>query len=294
MATVWIAGWMFSLAGCQFSEEVPGLQWLQSVLETAPAPSPSPPSPVEQEFVSVQARNAKANAEILKEMLQVVFNQEPKDRVEFGSWVDVLNQGASFEGVYNGLTHSDDYRKQEGSGPIATVEALREFSEQLAMIEVELPKPTEFSTEQSDASVSNSDSGEKVPPAKEVLPIEQSRKDAEANRGSVDPKRVQTLRDQYAKQFVGVSIFVLKRVLSDEIQKLVNLKLPQRPLLASWFSKWVMQTNQKNLDFGVSLRNKKDFDFHYRWAMQAPEDRLKWEVLNRIHRVLNEANRQKQ
>src|SRR5437868_3297219 len=49
-----------------------------------PAPSAPPPAPaassVEPEFESVKARAAKANAEILKEMISVVLQRDPKDR----------------------------------------------------------------------------------------------------------------------------------------------------------------------------------------------------------------------
>ncbi len=30
-------------------------------------------------------------------------------------------------------------------------------------------------------------------------------------------------------------------------------------------------------------------DFHQEWAMGASPDRIEWEVLNRLHRVLNQA-----
>lgn len=82
--------------------------------------NPAPESsvlPLEKEKatdgVSSVAKKAKANSEIFHEMFVVVFMREPKDRSEFGNWVDTLNQGASLEGVYNGLTHSEEYRRLE-------------------------------------------------------------------------------------------------------------------------------------------------------------------------------------
>ena len=46
-------------------------------------------------------------------MFQVVLSIKPDQILDFQGWLNSLNQGASFEGVYNGLTHSDQYRKLE-------------------------------------------------------------------------------------------------------------------------------------------------------------------------------------
>jgi hypothetical protein len=48
---------------------------------------------------------------------------------------------------------------------------------------------------------------------------------------------------------------------------------------------------QRNVDFGVALRNKADEAFHLKWATEVSEDQIIWEVLNRLHRVLNDANK---
>src|SRR5690349_14030883 len=87
----------FSLQGCtgipkEISELALKLLGKNSPsAEQIPAPSPSS----DAEFSSSAANRAKANAEIMKEMFQIVYLREPKDRGEFGNWVDTLNQGAS-------------------------------------------------------------------------------------------------------------------------------------------------------------------------------------------------------
>ena len=48
---------------------------------------------------------------------------------------------------------------------------------------------------------------------------------------------------------------------------------------------------QRNVNYGIALRNKADEAFHYKWAVENAGDPVKWEVLNRLHRVLNEANK---
>jgi hypothetical protein len=94
--------------------------------------------------------------------------------------------------------------------------------------------------------------------------------------------------------FVGASIFTLKRVLGDEAIKVMAAKAEYKEKFALWYSKWVVHMASRNVDFGIGLRNKPDEAFHYKWAVEASPEKLKWEVLNRLHRVLNEANRQKQ
>ena len=74
----------------------------------------------------------------------MVYNREPSDRSEFGSLLDTLNQGASIEGLYNGFTHSSEYRKLETVNVGAKPEALQFFSSELAHTEVLLSAPTVF------------------------------------------------------------------------------------------------------------------------------------------------------
>jgi hypothetical protein len=98
------------------------------------------------------------------------------------------------------------------------------------------------------------------------------------------------LEDQYLKVFVGASIFTLKRVLCDEAMKVIASKNQYREKLGIWYSKWVGHMAQYHIDFGIGLRNQSDEDFHYQWAMKTSDDRIIWEVLNRLHRLLNEFN----
>ncbi len=215
------------------------------------------------EGLSSVAKKSKANSEIFHEMFVVVFMREPKDRSEFGNWVDTLNQGASLEGVYNGLTHSEDYRRLEKTSPKASEKAVKAFREEITLLEIELSIPTQL------------------------------------------------------ENFGLASLFTLKRVLSDEALKVLAAKnnvnkaalavngavVPAanpssakneespRVKLAGWYSKWAVHMAQKNVDFGVALRNKPDEAFHFKWATEVSEDQIVWEVLNRLHRILNEANK---
>lgn len=91
----------------------------------------------------------------------------------------------------------------------------------------------------------------------------------------------------------SASVFSLKRILGEKALRFIEVKSSQKEALSQWYGKWVTQMASRSVDFGVSLRNKPDELFHTQWAMQNSEDRLKWEVLNRIHRVLNEMENKK-
>ncbi len=300
-------GILFSLTSCdlspQMKRELEPLmnQWgklMSAVLgESEPRASSSPVArssvaPGEEEFISIAAKNAKANAEILKEILLVVYNREPKDQGDFGNWVDTLNQGASIEGVYNGLTHSAEYRKLESSSGSASVEALQVFSTELALLEIELEKPTLF----------DSVTASPLPQAQNqegsgTLGIDLARQNPLPGQSpliSEAEKNFRILSEKYSKQFVGLSIFTLKRVAADEALKVIASKSTYKEKLALWYSKWAVHMSNRNVDFGLALRNKPDEAFHFKWAVMSSDDRIKWEVLNRIHRLLNEANRHKQ
>ena len=202
-----------------------------------------------EEFSSSSARKAKINSEILHEIILVVFDREPgelqefKSKGDFGNWADTLNQGASFEGVYNGFTHSSEYRKLETLAGKAPQEAFKVFSEELAVL---------ISAE----------------PDKEIVPLSQ----------------------EALRPYKGLSLYGLKRVLGDEALRIVNDRGTDREKLAQWYSKWVIHMTQRKVDFGIPLRNNPDANFHYKWALASSEDQLKWEILNRLHRLLNKQN----
>lgn len=242
------------------------------------------------------AKKSKVNGEILREMIFVVYNREPRDRAGFGSLVDSMNQGASFEGIYNGLSHSSAFRQLESENPGATPGALKVFAQELALLEAELPAQTEF------------DDKSARPLAMPVQPssdgtgggetVEFGQKEAKKDGGGVEnwstPTAsrvdVRALSEKYAGLFVGASVFTLKRVLGDEALKVIAAKSATRDGLASWFAKWAARTSSYGVDFGIPQRNSADEQFHARWAITAADESLKWEVLNRLHRLLNHAN----
>ncbi|MGK5082413.1 hypothetical protein WDW37_03830 [Bdellovibrionota bacterium FG-1] len=276
---VFLGGLIFALSGCDVIPPEYEKQWIRlqkewnafvTVLSGGSSPlAKSSPSPAASSvggdgiLGSPNAKMAKANAELLQEVYRIVFMHDPKDRSEFGSLVDSLNQGASFEGIYNGFVHSTEYRKVEMTNTGSSPEALKLFGEELALLEMELPKPIEFDSSQGEVN-----------------------RAAEVN-GSATPVDAKALADRYTKQFVGASIYTLKRILGDEALRVMSVKREYPEKMAHWYSQWVIHMVSRGVDFGVSLRNSPDEQFHYKWALSASEDRVKWEVLNRLHRLIN-------
>jgi hypothetical protein len=235
------------------------------------------------------AEKAKMNAELLREMFLVVYQREPNDRAEFGTYVDTLNQGASFEGVYNGFTHNDIYRQLETKNRGASPSALKAFVEELIELEAELPEPTLF-TEKSALPLANVEMPTGVVDNVGQAPVVDSMPFEAPSPKPVDKK---ALTEQYTRLFLGASIFTMKRIIGDEALKVMAIKREYREKFAQWYSRWVVRMCGKGVDFGLALRNKSDEQFHYNFALGISEDRLQWEVLNRLHRVLNEKNRSK-
>ena len=89
------------------------------------------------------------------------------------------------------------------------------------------------------------------------------------------------------------SIYALKRILGDEALKVIWSKKTSTENLAAWYSLFAVHSAEKGVDFGIPLRNKSDDAFHRAWAKTASSDSLEWEVLNRVHRLLNFANQRK-
>jgi hypothetical protein len=258
------------LQGC----ELPVRSWVADTLLVKPGASPAPlPS---GETLGVSAQQARANAELLQEILTVVTLRPPVDPGAFGTLVDSLNQGASLEGIYNGIVHSSDYRALEEGYFGSSNEALRAFATELAAIELEFKTPKAF-----DAAAPRP---LPVHDPFDVTPV-----------GVIGPPMslegvsgLKALSEAYRGYFAGSSVFVLKRVLGDEAQRLVAGKQALgRQALTDWYAAFAARAASLGVDFGLARRNGADARAHRDWARAASPDRLLWEVLNRLHRIVN-------
>lgn len=253
------------LSGCEF--------------KLKPDPEPSPSAVPQKEELSERAKRARANSEILQEMFKVVFNEAAQNPAQFGNLLDSINQGASFEGIYNGLVYGDAYRKLETTARNAPPRALAIFSEELAKFAIDLPRAPQYD----EHSFAELDADQAA--SRGIMALEYGK--AQGNGSSPQPQTVESLRSKYTQVFIGAGAFRLKRVLGEVAIQVVgqNREYPQK--MALWYAKWAVRMCAQGVDFGLPQRNQADEGFHFDWAVRAGEDRVKWEVLNRIHRLIN-------
>ncbi len=264
--------------GCSYIPET----WIWSG-----ATGPSGTAPVH----SPEALRSRANSELLSEVYRVVFLKEPADRAWFGGFVDTMNQGASIEGIYNGWIRGSDYRLRESEKQAAPPKAVAAFARELALIESDLEHTRVFKAEDSRPPVLL---GAEAPVAPSEAPTESSEAAAFGKpldiaelpkaRTAVDAS---SLAAKYEVLFLTSNFFTLKRVLGEEAIRLVNEKSVKAGALPDWYATWAVALSARGVDYGLEQRNRPDFQFHRQWAEQAGADRLTWEVLNRLHRVLN-------
>jgi hypothetical protein len=214
-------------------------------------------------------------AQIVQEMIRVLLRKEPKDGREFSGFLSLLEQGVSLEGIYNGITHSSNYRELELKGP-ASPGALKAFAREMLLFQSALLQPTAFS---SSAAL----------PLSKPVDLGATSGDVQEFGRANDPK-ICVSENDFAAVFAKSSFFTLKRVLSDQAIQVFSFHAGEREKLATWYSRWAGKLAESGVDFGLEPRNRKDESFHYQWAMANSNDRVLWEVLNRINRVLNEVN----
>jgi hypothetical protein len=230
------------------------------------------------------------NLQILKEMYNVIFMRVPTGPAEYGGLLNSLAQGASFEGVYNGLMVSTEYRRLEAESRPAVPKTIRVFAEELTRLQMELPKDlrTPITVELSkplggvvELPEGGVDPSPDVPAFAEAPPSPGPSLDTVAESAA--------LMDQIESAFLETNLFTMKRVLGTEVFKVIAAKKATRHVLAAWFGLWSARMAGRGVDFQYEQRNGTDPDGYAEWAFGASTDRIQWEVLFRLHRVLNES-----
>ena len=186
----------------------------------------------------------RINRQFLREMYEQVYAKRLTDLAFYSSWMNVLEQGASIEGVYRGLTLSDSYRALE-RGTVSK-EARDFFAREVAYLE--------------------------------VLKNPKLRSESE-------------LAKELAKSAEKLPLFTLKRVLGEKVLEAIELRKSDRAAVAELYANLVMRWFDSGVDFGFKQRNLQDRDFHHSWALRNSRGRVQWEILNRLHRVMNHHGR---
>lgn len=243
-----------------------------------------------------KAAASRARSEILKEMIEVVEVQRPEDRESFGAWMNVLNQGADFEGIYNTLTHSERYRALERQTQNTGVLAYDAFVKEVAFLRDALraASPQGRKGERlgelfpSDARPlpDQAERDRQFHPREDRPSVQDLRREQPSVHGSRhDQREAEALKDLGI--FRASSIFTLKRAIGTLALENLELRRADREALAEWYASLVLRLSVYGVDFGLKQRNDPDPAFHRAWARRAPFDRIEWEVLNRYHRVFN-------
>lgn len=237
------------------------------------------------ELDSPRARIAKVNGELFSEMVRVVFQQEKFQNLDlYTSYVNTLNQGASLQGVYNGLAHSSTFRARENEQKALSEKSLDFLASELAHVQLEMKDPLRL------------DEKSAAPLAPVDFPTGSlNGKDVETKRSAGKPalpslKPIE-LSKKYAALFRPASPFTLARVVSDATLKRAGEVSDLE--LGRWYGELCNRYAETGTDFGLKPRNDASVEFHEKWfknlvassGVNVARDRLAWEVVNRIHRV---------
>ncbi|MBL7715222.1 MAG: hypothetical protein JNL01_07105 [Bdellovibrionales bacterium] len=237
------------------------------------------------------AKAAQVNAEVLQEIFRVVWIQETIDRSQFGNWVDSANQGASFDGIFNGFVHSAEFKKLEETYAKTPHRLVDVFAEELSWLLLEMPTPTVLNSAMAKPIARPDLAGMErqameAAAAMVVPPIQQA---TIRKRTSADDQEWRKLQKTEALVlFTHASPFTMKRVLGSEALKLVSAYSGNRARLARWYGRFCERMKATGTDFGLRERNQGTAEFHERWALEASEAMLSWEILNRLQRHMNQ------
>lgn len=244
-------------SGCEFPQKLAAeIAAVKAVLTGKVSPLARDPKQAEL------AQRARERAEVLQEMIRVTLEEEPRPE-EFRDWLGALVDGASSEGIYNGMVSSSRYRELERASAPATAENLAFFAESMAWAQ----RPRRFT--RADAL-----------PLPEVVWPGDPGSPAPAEEG-----RALTTPAELREFFTGASRFTLKRVLGATLLE----KLSGDGRFAT-YGQWAERTNRaardRKISLGLSEREHGDAAFHESWARAATPDQIAWEALNRVHRLL--------
>ncbi len=269
---------LFMLSACDVPEPLENaiesakkLMGMAFQQDNKPTPSATPALTPEQATL-------KANSEIIAEMIKVTFNEkEIVDQSLFLSLVSSLNQGASLEGVYRGLVMGSHYRVVESKSQAATPDAIKFFASEMAELQSGMKNPTRFIKDT----------------AKQIPNIEYPEGISENSNEEIQvPVKMNKsqIAEELLQDFIGATPFTLKRVMAEEILKKFDEMKDSAADMAQWYAGLVVHLSGAHTDYGLPQRNSSDFDFHSRFAKTMSIDRVKWEMLNRYHRIINRLN----
>jgi len=283
----------FALTACSFPfpawVPVPVKSWLLSSFGVKDSSQNAKPVSSEEIDQKLPPNSVSVNQKILDEMVQTVFLRDPISPKEFAGLLDVLNQGASFEGVYNGLVHSTEYRQLEENAKPALPTTLQRFAEEWTLLQIELPVEERARLTASLAlpipAIEAPQEGDAESASSSISDMQPSPTPSFTSRDE-ERKAVQQATEEI---FLRANAFTLRRVIGSEVFKVFARKKGDRNVLADWYARFCSRVAARGVALGYPQREDEGIEFHREWAWNASTDRLQWEVLFRLHRILNDS-----
>lgn len=233
-------------------------------------------------------RKLKAQSEILSEMHKVVLKAPLKDRKKYAGLLGALEEGASLEGIYRGFVSTPEYRELEKRGPRASGDVFERFVTLLMDAQLSLPEARILMPQDGDPP-KRLGYQHLVNPKRGTNEGTLLKAHLELYRKALKSARsgnAQKLDALYREIFSRSSIYTLKRILSDEVLRLMD-SMKNHPIrMAEWYSNFAVTSTAYQIDFALEPRNSAEADMHRKWALKAEYEQVVWEVLNRIHRLL--------
>lgn len=93
--------------------------------------------------------------------------------------------------------------------------------------------------------------------------------------------------EDYAKKYMAHSLFTLKRLLGDRVISESVARKGDKDQLAAWYASFVGRWSKAGVSFGMAQRDNPNEAFHFKWAQENTLGMVQWELLNRLHRILN-------
>jgi hypothetical protein len=210
----------------------------------------------------------------LAELHSTLILNNPIEKQAYAIYLDLIGQGASIIGIYNGWMHSSWYTQLEEKTPVASEKSREVFLEEL------------FELQTLRGSLKVFDVGAGKPLAKIEFPTgEADLTDRDSSSPKLKDKN--TWLNYHRLIFEGSNIYIFKRVLGEETIDLVHFQIQNRKQFSIWYTNWVLRTLKKGISFGLEQRNRQDINFHKNWANFSDEELVTTEVINRLNRLLN-------
>jgi hypothetical protein len=101
-----------------------------------------------------------------------------------------------------------------------------------------------------------------------------------------DPKTVAS-NEGYVKEYLNAPLFTLKRVLGEKVLEEAAKRKADSENLAAWYAPFAAKWSRIGIPLGNESRMRGDEGFHFTWAKENTLGLVQWELLNRVHRILN-------